>query len=172
MKIKYSIYSLFLVGFLFLTSCKKEEQSCHDGIFDPEKEEKTDCGGVCPPCDFVPTAVDEFVQVKVNGKFVSFTDYTLTKNPNWNLRFKNDSLDIRLNLTEGDSLGGRPIEQAQSTSTYAFKDYPTLYSGMVVLSDINHVENELSGYFQAKFVANNGFDTLFLTNGEFAKIPW
>src|SRR5690554_4765093 len=102
--------TLILLCVLFLFSCKKDEQSCSDGIFDPDKEEKTDCGGVCPPCDFEPTVIDSFLRADINGRAISFSNYNLTKNPDWILHFQNDSLDIKVNFGSDDSLGGRPIE--------------------------------------------------------------
>ena len=59
--------SIILAVALLTFSCKKDEQSCSDGIFTPEKEEKTDCGGVCPPCDFKPTVIDSYLTTSING---------------------------------------------------------------------------------------------------------
>src|SRR5690554_1747065 len=109
--------SLLLLLCLFF-SCKKEEQSCTDGIFTPEKEVKIDCGGVCPPCDFKPTVIESYLSTKINGKSVSFGEFTLKKTPEWILSFTNDSIAVQVNFGDGDSLGGRPIQTIDSKATY------------------------------------------------------
>lgn len=165
-------FLLMILVSLFFFSCKKDKQSCSDGIFDSEKEEKTDCGGVCPPCDFQPTSVDTYLSVKVNGKAVSFSEYSIVKSSVWMLYFENDSLNVQLNLGDGDSLGGRPIEVIGSQAEYKFLNYPTLHNGLSVFSNVDHSENKLSAYFEAKLFALNNIDTLFLTDGEFQNISW
>src|SRR5690554_6631568 len=98
--------SMLLVFSILLFSCDKEEQSCSDGVFTPDKEEETDCGGVCPPCNFQPTIVDTYLSATVNGQLMSFSNYSLTKTPEWILTFQNDSLYFNVNFGDGDSLGG------------------------------------------------------------------
>ncbi|HLW39604.1 MAG TPA: hypothetical protein VKX31_04370 [Brumimicrobium sp.] len=132
----------------------------------------TDCGGVCPPCSTDPNPVFSFLTVSVNGKSVYFGDYTLEKSSVWTLQFKNDSIDVKLNLGGGDSLGERPIESVGSSGEYRQLNYPVLYSGRSVFSEVNQEDNRLSAYFQAKFIAVNGIDTLFLSDGEFQNISW
>src|SRR5690554_7652362 len=77
-----------------------------------------DCGGVCPPCNFEPTVVNSFLSTKVNGEPVSFATFTLVKSPDWILSFENDSINIQVNLGQGDSLGGRPMNVLYSSATY------------------------------------------------------
>lgn len=163
---------LIFVGFLMF-SCKKEEQSCSDGIFSPDKEEEMDCGGVCPPCNFEPTVVNSFLSTKVNGEPVSFATFTLVKSPDWILSFENDSINIQVNLGQGDSLGGRPMNVLYSSATYNAENHPVLADGYSVFAKVDHVKNELSGFFNAKFVSdNNTSDTLRLSDGEFQNVQW
>lgn len=165
--------TILLAVALLSFSCKKEEQSCSDGIFTPEKETKVDCGGVCPPCDFVPTIIDTYLTTQVNGKPVSFSNYSLSKTPDWILSFYNDSLSVKINFGSGDSLGGRPMLSTYSLGELSNVNYSTLSSGFVVFAEIDHTENLLSGFFTAKFISDvNVFDTLAITSGEFAKINW
>lgn len=77
-----------------------------------------------------------------------------------------------MNLGSGDTLGERPIEALGSSGFYMGHSYPVLVDGKSVFSAINQEDSLLSAYFQAKFVSNNGTDTLFLTNGEFYEISW
>ncbi|HZH86918.1 MAG TPA: hypothetical protein VFD77_06350 [Brumimicrobium sp.] len=163
---------LILVCFLFF-SCKKDEQSCTDGIFTPEKETKMDCGGVCPPCDFQPTVIASYLSTVINGESVSFSNYSLVKSPDWILTFENDSLFFNVNFGSGDSLGGRPITPTYSIAKFNMIDYSTFASGTVVFADVNHTKNELSGYFNAKFISDNDvYDTLVVKSGEFSNIKW
>ncbi|RYM32996.1 hypothetical protein ERX46_13170 [Brumimicrobium glaciale] len=165
--------TMFLVFTLLIFSCKKEEQSCSDGIFTPEKEVKTDCGGVCPPCDFVPTVVDTYLSAKINGELISFSDYSLSKAPEWILTFQNDSLYFNVNFGDGDSLGGRPIISNYSFGTINGVNYPDLQNGTVVLAEIDNTENYLSGFFTLNFNKNGSvIDTLAVTDAQFSKINW
>lgn len=165
--------TLFLTLALLSFSCDKDEQSCSDGVFSPGKETKVDCGGVCPPCDFTPSIVDTYLTTQVNGNPVSFSSYSLTKNPDWILNFNNDSLSVNINFGSGDSLGGRPMTSTYSVAELSNVNYSTLNSGFVILAEIDHTEKLLSGYFTAKFISDvNVFDTLVITTGEFAKINW
>ena len=165
--------TILLLTSLLLFSCKKDKQSCTDGIFNPEKEVKTDCGGVCPPCDFVPTPVNTFLTTKVNGVKTTFSNFTLVKTPDWILSFENDTLNIKVNFGQGDSLGGRPMETLYSTALLKTDNYSTLGGGFSVFAEVNHTGNYLSGFFEAKFVSDNDiYDTLRITNGEFQKINW
>src|SRR5690554_4905267 len=165
--------TLLILVSLLLFSCKKEEQSCTDGVFTPEKEEKVDCGGVCPPCNFQPTIIDTYLSAKVNGESISFSNYTLSKSPDWILSFENDSLNIQVNLGSGDSLGGRPMEVPNSKALFHSNIYSSLGSGYSVFAEIDHIEQSLSAFFNAKFVSDNDInDTLRITDGEFQKINW
>ena len=165
--------TILLLSSLLLFSCKKDKQSCSDGIFTPDKEEKMDCGGVCPPCDFVPTQVSTFLSTKIINVSTSFNNFTLIKAPDWILKFQNDTLNIQVNFGDGDSLGGRPLKSIYSQATFKVEGYSTLTEGFSVLAEINHTENYLSGFFEAFFVSDNDvYDTLRVTNGEFEKIYW
>ena len=162
-----------IVFSLLLLSCKKEEQSCHDGIFTPDKEEQTDCGGVCPPCGPVSVPDDPYLDADINSKSVSFSDFTLSKSPYWKLNFKNDSIDIQLNLGNVDTLGNRPIKAPYSKAIYKGVNYSSLAKGNVLFSEVNQTKNFLSGYFEAQFVSDIlSSDTLKITGGQFERVGW
>lgn len=169
---KTNLTILLALGMLTF-SCNKDKQSCSDGIFTPEKEQKVDCGGVCPPCDFTPTIVDTYLSAQINGEAISFSNYSLSKTPDWILSFDNDSLSVKVNFGSGDSLGGRPITSTYSLGELNSVNYTTFHNGTVVFAEIDHVENLLSGFFTAKFISDaNVFDTLVIKSGQFAKINW
>ena len=170
MNIRFAI--TIVVSFLIL-SCKKNEQSCDDGVFTPEKEEKVDCGGVCPPCN-VPSNIDpSYVSVDVNSISTSFGDYGINKTTDWILQFQNDSIFVFLNFGDGDSLGNRSIKVPNSKAVFNNVNYSTLTVGNVLFSEINHADNQLSGYFEAQFVSDIvSTDTLKLTGGQFEKVGW
>ena len=170
MKTKISIIlALFLMSF----SCDKEEQSCTDGIFTPEAEETTDCGGACPPCNFVPTSVDTYLSAKINGELMSFSNFSLYKTPDWILSFQNDSLSISVNFGAGDSLGGRPITPNFSSGIINGVNYPDVMSGTVVIAELDNTEKYLSGFFTVRFNKNgSSIDTLVVSDAEFSKINW
>lgn len=166
-------FALVLLLSIFLFACKKNEQSCSDGIFDPEYEEETDCGGVCPPCNYTPTPMDQLIIAKLNGKEFSFSEHNLVKNPNWILHFENDTIDIKLNFGDGDSLGVRPINQVNTSVSINSKNYTDLVDGKVLFADIDHQESKLSGYFDAILVNEyQMYDTLHITIGEFHNLKW
>lgn len=170
MKFNLSIY-VFVCFLMF--SCDKEEQSCSDGKFTPEKEEKVDCGGVCPPCDFEPTVIDHYVSAKVNGESVSFTDFGIAKNANYILTFFNDSLTFNLNLGADESLGSHQVLEVNSNGTKNGEQFLELYEGVVVFSEVDTVNKEMSGFFKAKFHKTSNYsDTLALTSGAFSKVSW
>ncbi|WP_159038548.1 hypothetical protein [Brumimicrobium mesophilum] len=170
MKTNLSILFTFA---LILFSCNKDEQSCSDGIFTPEKEEKLDCGGVCPPCDFVPTIIDTYLSAEINDQQISFNNFSLSKTPDWIFSFDNDTISVNVNFGSGDSLGGRPISTTFSIGELNNINYSTLHSGFVAFEEINDVENYLSGIFTAKFISDiNVFDTLVIKGAQFAKINW
>lgn len=166
--------SLALIITLLFISCKKEEQSCQDGIYTPGSEEQTDCGGVCPPCeDGSSTTIQEFLSANVEGEDIIFSDRSLTRSTDWLLNFQNDSLSVSLNFGSGDSLGARPIEPVNSGAIYNGVTHSTLAAGTVLFSAIDHTEDRLSGYFECKFVSNeNSMDTLIIKSGDFENIPW
>jgi hypothetical protein len=169
--------NLFILGMLIiplLFSCKEEEQSCSDGVFTPDKEHELDCGGVCPPCPSTnPNPYSPILLCKINDSATIFQDYSLNKTPEWILNFSNDSIVASLNFGAGDSLGARSITVTNSGATLNFDAYSTLVSGTVLFSEINHTDNRLSGFFEAKFLSNTDpNDTLILTNGDFEDIAW
>ncbi|PKR80791.1 hypothetical protein CW751_08465 [Brumimicrobium salinarum] len=159
--------------FVLLFACQKNEQSCADGILDPEKEEKIDCGGVCPPCNFTPTEVSSFLTMKINGVKTTFDNNTLLKSPEFILSFNNDTIDVKLNFGSGDSLGARAVNVVYSEAIFNQEAYPILNDGIVVFSEVNTTQNELSGFFKARFTTGNTLDdTLRITEGEFQNIKW
>jgi hypothetical protein len=166
------ILGLLMVSFLF--SCKDDEQSCSDGVFSPEEEHELDCGGVCPPCPSGnPNPYSPVLLCKVNDSAAIFHDYSLSKNPNWILNFSNDTIVASLNFGDGDSLGARSIIPNNSGATVDFQGYSTLIGGTVLFSEINHTDNRLSGFFEAKLLSDSDpNDTLILTNGDFEDVLW
>mgnify|MGYP001024872570 CR=1 FL=1 len=167
-------YPLFFL-ILILVSCGKEEQSCQDGVFAPGDEEQTDCGGVCPPCDVADNSNDELevVVATINGIPMSFSNYALTKNPDWILNMRNDSIDVYLNFGDGDSLGVRDLKDTLSSATLNSVGHNSITDATVLLSEIDYTENRLSGFVECKFVSNvSTNDTLRLINGTFENIPW
>jgi len=158
---------------LFLLSCKKDEQSCSDGVFTPEKEDKVDCGGVCPPCDQTPPQVSPFLNGDVNGENMSFAIYSLSKSPEFIFQFENDSIHVQLNFGADESLGSHLILATNTTAIYNGTTYSTFDSGNVVFSEVNQTAQHLSGYFQVKLVSNVIVtDTLIITSAEFQQINW
>jgi hypothetical protein len=159
---------------MFLLFSCKEEQSCSDGVFSPDDEHELDCGGVCPPCPSEnPNPYSPILLCKVNDSAAIFNDYSLNKNPEWILNFSNDSLIVSLNFGDGDSLGARSINPVNSGGSIGAQGYSTLINGTVLFSEINHTDNRLSGFFEAKFLSDSDpNDTLILKNGDFEDILW
>ncbi len=168
-----NIIFVLMLTLLFL-SCNKEEQSCHDGVFTPGSEEQTDCGGLCPPCDDgEEPVIEESVFAKVQGAGISFSNRDLIKNPDWIMSFQNDSVSVIINFGAGDSLGARPLKVQNSSANFQGVSHSTLAEGNVLFTEINNVDNRLSGFFECKFVSDqNVLDTLFVTNGDFQNISW
>lgn len=165
-------FVLLFLSLFFLISCKKEEQSCSDGIFQPDYEEEMDCGGVCPPCNFVPTLIPSFLFAKINNKEVHFETFGVTKNQTYNLFFSNDSIQVVINFGEEDILGGREAEVLGSNAFYKNLPYSTLVEGSAVFSELDTNEKFITGYFRAKFLSDNQYDTLFIEDGEFKRAKW
>lgn len=163
-----------LLCVILLFSCKEDEQSCTDGVFSPDKEEKLDCGGVCPPCPSEdPDTYSPILLCKINDSAAFFNVYTLSKNPEWIMNFSNDSLIISLNFGDGDSLGARSINPIYSEASINSNGYSTLVNGTVLFSEINHTDNRLSGFFEAKLLSDTDpYDTLIIKNGDFEDILW
>lgn len=167
-------YIILVIGFLFLVACEKEEQSCQDGVFTEGSEEQTDCGGVCPPCDNgEDPAPQEFLFANVQGSGLSFSNRDLTKVSDWVLNFQNDTISVTMNFGAGDSVGTRSMKTLNSEAVYNGVSHSALAEGNVLFTDIDHIENRLSGFFECKFVSNqNSQDTLVIKNGDFQNIPW
>lgn len=168
-------FAWFVVIIIFLFSCKKEEGgTCFDGELSTG-EHKIDCGGVCPPCDSGNTPL-EILLVTINGLDMQFSERNLVDNPSWIMNFSNDTLNVSLNFGNGTELGAYPIEQINSDATMNGKVYDYLHSGLVVLSEIDTVNNRLSGFFEAKLVGYFSdsliVDTLRISNGNFSSIPY
>jgi len=158
---------------MLLFSCREEEQSCSDGIFTPEKETEVDCGGVCPPCNYVPTSVDTYISAQINGELIGFSNFSLSKTPVWILSFENDTISVKVNFGSGDEVGGRPILNTNSLGKLNNVNYSTLIDGFVAIDEVDNVENQLTGIFTAKFISDvDVFDTLVITSTEFSKINW
>ena len=165
---------LGILTIAMLNSCKDDEQSCSDGVFSPDEEHELDCGGVCPPCSSTnPSPYSPILLCKANDSAAIFQSYSLTKSPDWILNFSNDTLSVSLNFGDGDSLGARGINPVNSGASINAQGYSTLVNGIVLFSEINHTDNRLSGFFEAKFLSNSDpNDTLILKNGDFEDILW
>ncbi len=161
---------------VFLYACDKEEviDTCQDGIFTPG-EEGVDCGGPCPPCE---EEISSLAFATINGFETRFDDYSIEKFDDWVIRIFNDTIDITLNLGNGDSLGLRPMKPLFSKAQLFNKNFSQLAQGRTVFMEIDHDEQRLSFYCDAKFTLDpsgpnfNPLDTLFITQGDFANIPW
>lgn len=168
--------SKFVIGIVFvlsLFSCKKEEQSCSDGVFDPEKEEQVDCGGVCAPCQPTSTVNDTYLFAEFDSKLINFGDISLDKSTDWILRFQNDSIDVQMNFGDDDSIGKHPIKVINSKAIYNYESYSVLTEGKILFSKVDYSKKKLSGYFQAYFVSDNvSTDTLKVTGGQFENVSW
>lgn len=175
------IQRMKLVGWLvvllfFLFACKKEEEAgtCFDGQLSIG-EHAVDCGGICPPCENINGPFEIFL-VTINGKPMQFSERSLVASPNWIMNFSNDTLNVILNFGGGTELGAYPIEQLFSEATMNGKFYDLLNSGLVVLSNVDTLNNRLSGFFEARLVGYFSdsllVDTLKITNGDFESIPY
>lgn len=173
----FKLLALLIIGSFILFACEKEEKidTCKDGILSPG-EEGVDCGGNCPPCP--PTPPMSFAFATVNDEMITFANYKLEKHDDWVLRFYNDSIDITLNLGNGDSLGARPLKSIYSTGYLNGKNYPILQSGINLITSIDHAEQKLSCFFEAKLTQDpnhinyNMYDTLIVKQGDFENIVW
>lgn len=90
----------------------------------------------------------------------------------YKLLFSNDTVNVVMNFGASDTIGDRLIESAGSFGYLRGLPYETLVSASAVISEVDTVEGYFSGYFRAKFLSNNGHDTLFITSGEFKKAEW
>ncbi len=163
-----------VITVLSMSACNKDEQSCQDGVWDEELEEKKDCGGVCPPCDDgndndAPTSL---VFAGFDGEPVSFGNYGIERNNDWKLTFQNDSISVTLNLGDGDSLGVRPVKSTDTKLYYNNVAY-SFDEGTVMFTEIDHQNQRLSGYFEAEFLdQQNPPQPFVLQNGEFENVAW
>ncbi len=170
------LFILLTATFFVAVACEKEEviDTCTDGIFTPG-EEGIDCGGPCPPCEenTMPIAIAE-----IAGTSTRFANFSLEKFDDWIMRFHNDTIDIVLNIGDGDSLGTRSLKSNFTRGSVHNKNYQLLHEGLTLFTEINHEEQYLSFYVEAKLVLDpngpnfNPLDTLFIRNGDFFKIPW
>jgi hypothetical protein len=173
---RMKLVGCFVVLLFFLCACKKEEEegTCFDGQLSTG-EHDVDCGGMCPPCENNNGPFEIFL-VTINGKAMQFSERSLVASPNWIMNFSNDTLNVTLNFGSGIEPGAHPIEQLYSEATMNGKFYDFLYSGLVVLSNIDTINNRLSGFFEAKLVGYFSdsllVDTLKITNGDFESIPY
>ena len=168
-------FGWIVVMFTLLLACKKEKEgTCFDGELSTGEHE-VDCGGVCPPCNNDNSPVEIFL-VTINGTPMQFSQRTLVSSPSWIMNFTNDTLNVTLNFGNGMEPGAYPIEQLYSEATMNGDVYDFLHDGLVVLSEIDTVNNRLSGFFEAKLVGYFAdsllVDTLKITNGDFEFIPY
>jgi hypothetical protein len=162
---------------LFCFACNKEEEidTCKDGLLSPG-EEGVDCGGPCPPCpDPLPTP---FAFASINGTGIQFGNYTLEKMDDWVINFQNDTVNITLNLGNGDSLGLRPLKVQFSKGKFYSTSYDVLSDGKSLFTNINENEKTLSFFLEADLTIDpdsplfNPLDTLKIRSGDFENIPW
>ncbi len=162
---------------LLCFSCNKEEDvdTCQDGILSPG-EEGVDCGGPCPPCP-EPTPMP-FAFANINGEGAQFGNYTLEKIDDWIINFQNDTINITLNLGNGDSLGLRPLKVQFSQGEFYSTTYDVLSDGRSLFTNIDHDKKELSFFLEADLTIDpdsplfNPLDTLKVRSGDFENIPW
>lgn len=163
--------------FVFLFACNKEDETntCEDGLLSPS-EVGVDCGGPCPDCpDPIPTP---FAYAKINDTETQFSNYTLEKIDDWILNFKNDTVDITINLGDGDSLGARPLKAQYSKAQLFGLEYEILSQGQSLITNIDNDKKTLSFFFQAKFTIDpnsanyNVLDTFYVREGDFENIEW
>jgi hypothetical protein len=168
---------LFVFLFLAFTACEKEQEThtCDDGLLSPG-ETGVDCGGPCPDCpDPLPTP---FAYAKINDTETQFSNYTLEKIDDWILNFNNDTVDVTINLGNGDSLGARPLKVQFAQAQLFGLEYEILSEGTSLFTNIDQENKTLSFFFQAKFTIDpnspnyNVLDTLYVREGDFENIEW
>ncbi|MDX1445662.1 hypothetical protein [Lishizhenia sp.] len=172
---KISNLAVLLGLFVFSFACKEEEMvdKCADGYLSPG-ETAVDCGGDCPPCP-EPEEIS-YALAKVNGDKWTFQNYEISYSGNYYFiaDFENDTLaiEVKFNFGNGDTLGARPMMPLNNYVKITDKlqsntdNYTTLGSGTVVFSEIDVVDNQFSGFFEAKLAQGFG-DTVKITNGQF-----
>jgi hypothetical protein len=144
-------------------------------LFACEKEEPLE---VCCPNSQGFDESQFYASVDVNGVPTRLGNVTLEQHQDWILLVENDTLMIRLNLGDGDSLGFRPIKSNLSEAKLHNVKYGSLGEGRLLISEINHEKKLLSFFFDAKLGMTedaqwyNPLDTLVLTAGTFENIPW
>lgn len=140
-----------------------------------KEEPKTDC------CPFSSGDTDNpllFASVDVNGIPTRLGNVVLEKHGDWILLVENDTLMIRLNLGDGDSLGFRPLKTPYSEARLHNVPYGSLGEGRLLITAIDQEKQLLSFFFEAKFGMSedaqwyNPLDSLFIKNGDFENIPW
>lgn len=144
-------------------------------VFACSKEDPVDC---CPTFDHPDDSGEPFATIDVNGIPTRFSDVTLEKNVDWILLIKNDTVMVRLNLGESDSVGFREIKPALSEAQLNNVPYGSLADGRLIISDIDNDKKQMTFFFEADFGMSesaewyNPLDSLFLRNGDFENIPW
>lgn len=176
---KAKAIKLFLLAvILFLASCNKEQgekDPCSDGVWGPG-EIGIDCGGICPPC--FPETNNSFAIAEIRGKIIQFAHYELEKHGDWILRFYNDTIDVTVNIGDGDSLGMRHLKPAFSKAFVSPTHYNLLSEGRCVFKEIDEENQTLSFFFEASFGMDpngpnyNVLDSLHVRNGDFENIKW
>lgn len=174
-------FSKLIVGLsvgLAIFACKEEDvvDPCTDGYLSVG-ETAVDCGGNCPPCpepEEISYAFAKFNDVKWD--FKSF-EIAYSGNYYFLADYENDTLaiEMKLNFGNGDTLGARPISPLNNYVKVTDKqlnhvdNYNVLGSGTVVFSELDQVDNQISGFFSAKLA--QGFnDTIKVTNGQFENV--
>lgn len=152
---------LVLVSIILVVACKKEdpEEECCPDV--PEEEE------------FKPYAYFD-----VNGIPTRFGEISLELHDDWILLLENDTMMIRLNLGDGDTLGFRPLKSDFSEARLHNVEYKVLGESRLLFTEVDKDNKRLSFFCQAKLGMSedaqwyNPLDTLTLTNGDFEYIPW
>lgn len=79
---------------------------------------------------------------------------------------------MTLNLGTNGSVGNFSVLQQGSLCTYKGIDYPLITTGTSAVS-ANDLQNQLlSGFFQVNFYRSGFTDTVKITNGQFAYVPY
>lgn len=175
---KISLFRLIYLVFSIaaLSSCEKEEvDQCSNGVWDPG-EIGVDCGGVCPPC--FPESSPSLAFAEIRGEIIQFSNYELEKFDDWVLRLYNDTIDITVNIGDGDSIGVRPLKSEFSQAYVEPTHYGVLAEGLCLFKEIDVENQRLSFFFEASFGMNpngqnyNVLDSLHVLNGDFENIKW
>lgn len=152
---------IFLAYLVVLVACKKEDPA-------------NDC---CPDISH-EQELTLFASFDVNGVPTRFGSISLELHDDWILLLENDTLMIRLNLGDGDTLGYRSLKSDFSEARLHNVEYKVLGEGRLLFTEVDKENKRLSFFCQAKLGMSedaqwyNPLDTLTLTNGDFEYIPW